>query len=247
MKKILNTGVSALNDDQLNRKIRISNLISLITVFVMSGYLPLAFLYSIWGVVLLDSLFFLLSVFNFFLHKKRLHLLSFYISCIYGVIYFSVGTFYYGLDSNLPFFLLIMCMIAIVLFDSMYFLKIYILTVTVVFFLIYIYMKERQGLITFPEDMKKAQEMIGLFNLFTLFFVTVVFFLFFKRDNILFQKTILEQKKIVQEKQKEIIDSITYAKRIQEAILPPQSYWNNNLPDSFILFKPKDIVAGDFY
>ena len=58
---------------------------------------------------------------------------------------------------------------------------------------------------------------------------------------------ILEQKKLVQEKQKEIIDSITYAKRIQEAILPPENYWHKNLRESFILYKPKDIVAGDFY
>ena len=49
-------------------------------------------------------------------------------------------------------------------------------------------MKERSGLIVFPDDMNKAQEMIGIFNLLTLFFVTVVFFLFFKRGNILFQK-----------------------------------------------------------
>jgi len=102
----------------------------------MSGYLPLALIYFIWGVVLLDSLFFLLSVFNFVLHEKRLHHLSFYISCIYGVIYFSLETIYYDLDSNLLFFLLVMCMIAIVLFDSMYFLKFFIASATVAFFVI---------------------------------------------------------------------------------------------------------------
>ena len=247
MKKLLNIGVGVHNDDNLNRKIRISNLISMITILIMSGYVPLAFYYSVWGIALLDSLFMLLSVFNFVLHKKRLHSLSFYISCIYGVIYFSIGTIYYGLQSNLPFFLLVMCMIAIVLFDGMYFLKFYISSATIAFFVVYLYMKDRPAMIIFPEDMKHAQEMIGLFNLATLFFVTVVFFLFFKRDNILFQRMIIEQKKIVQEKQKEIIDSITYAKRIQEAILPPSHYWHKNLPDSFILYKPKDIVAGDFY
>ncbi len=55
------------------------------------------------------------------------------------------------------------------------------------------------------------------------------------------------QKKVVEEKNKEITDSITYAKRIQEAILPPQDFVNEFLPDSFILYKPKDLVAGDFY
>lgn len=55
------------------------------------------------------------------------------------------------------------------------------------------------------------------------------------------------QKKVVEEKNKEITDSITYAKRIQQAILPPQDFVNEFLPENFILYKPKDLVAGDFY
>ena len=52
---------------------------------------------------------------------------------------------------------------------------------------------------------------------------------------------------LISEKNKEILDSINYAKRIQAAILPPSRYWKENLPESFVLYKPKDIVAGDFY
>lgn len=52
---------------------------------------------------------------------------------------------------------------------------------------------------------------------------------------------------IVEEKNKEILDSITYAKRIQSAILPQPKLVKEYFPDSFILYKPKDIVAGDFY
>lgn len=55
------------------------------------------------------------------------------------------------------------------------------------------------------------------------------------------------QKEIVEEKNKEILDSITYAKRIQNAILPPPRLVKEWLNDSFIFYKPKDIVAGDFY
>ena len=57
-----------------------------------------------------------------------------------------------------------------------------------------------------------------------------------------------KQKEIVEEKQKEILDSITYARRIQRALLTSDEYIKNNLPaEHFILFKPKDIVSGDFY
>ncbi|GIV27215.1 MAG: hypothetical protein KatS3mg027_1029 [Bacteroidia bacterium] len=69
------------------------------------------------------------------------------------------------------------------------------------------------------------------------------------------QKKIIEQardeiavqKKIVEEKNKDILDSINYAKCIQEAILPHPNKWKQLLPESFILYLPKDIVAGDFY
>lgn len=48
-------------------------------------------------------------------------------------------------------------------------------------------------------------------------------------------------------KNKEIIDSINYAKRIQTAILPSENQIKKHLKDSFVLYQPKDIVAGDFY
>jgi len=60
-------------------------------------------------------------------------------------------------------------------------------------------------------------------------------------------KIISSQKNILEEKNKEITDSIKYAKRIQNAILPPQKVVKKHLKDSFIIYKPKDIVAGDFY
>lgn len=56
-----------------------------------------------------------------------------------------------------------------------------------------------------------------------------------------------KQKEEIEEAHKEIKDSIVYAKRIQSAILPPNKLVKEYLDDSFILYKPKDVVAGDFY
>lgn len=58
---------------------------------------------------------------------------------------------------------------------------------------------------------------------------------------------VTRQKVIVEEKQREIIDSITYAKRIQQAVLTGPDVWKQVAQDYFIFFKPKDIVSGDFY
>ncbi|MCT4582148.1 MAG: SpoIIE family protein phosphatase [Flavobacteriales bacterium] len=55
------------------------------------------------------------------------------------------------------------------------------------------------------------------------------------------------QKEQVLEKNKEIIDSINYAKRLQDAIIPPLEAVSTITKDAFVLFQPKDIVSGDFY
>ncbi len=58
---------------------------------------------------------------------------------------------------------------------------------------------------------------------------------------------ITEQKHVVEEKHKEITDSINYAERIQRSLLASTELLDNNLNEYFVLFKPKDIVSGDFY
>ncbi len=81
-------------------------------------------------------------------------------------------------------------------------------------------------------------------------------FLLFKsvRSKSKANKIISDQKEIVQlqknsleHKNNEIVSSITYAKRLQNAILPTNENWFNQFPKSFIFYQPKDIVAGDFY
>ncbi len=60
-------------------------------------------------------------------------------------------------------------------------------------------------------------------------------------------KKVEEQSTIIEEKNKDIIDSINYAQRLQEILLPAQEEFKQALPESFLFFEPKDIVSGDFY
>lgn len=91
------------------------------------------------------------------------------------------------------------------------------------------------------------------------FILVLVYFQFRakKRANVLLQEqnNEIEQQKIeiqnqhdlVQKQKKKITDSIQYAKRIQRAVLPPEQVFEDNFSDYFILYRPKDIVSGDFY
>jgi ligand-binding sensor domain-containing protein/serine phosphatase RsbU (regulator of sigma subunit) len=67
------------------------------------------------------------------------------------------------------------------------------------------------------------------------------------REKEITAKQIARQREELVMKNKNITDSILYAKRIQIALLPSSDSFRTILPDSFVLFKPKDIVSGDFY
>lgn len=95
----------------------------------------------------------------------------------------------------------------------------------------------------------KRQRMMILFSVIGLImFLSFAVFAFSRYRITQRQKDIInKQKVVVEEKQKEIIDSINYAKRIQKALLAGDFLLNQNLPEYFVLYKLKDIVAGDFY
>jgi ligand-binding sensor domain-containing protein/serine phosphatase RsbU (regulator of sigma subunit) len=70
----------------------------------------------------------------------------------------------------------------------------------------------------------------------------------FKKANKILENKVAERTKELAEKNRDITSSIEYAKRIQEAILPPKEQIFSKLENAvFILYKPKDIVSGDFY
>lgn len=68
-----------------------------------------------------------------------------------------------------------------------------------------------------------------------------------KKENKILESKVTERTRELAEKNRDITSSIEYAKRIQEALLPSQEYIFSRLEKCFILYKPKDIVSGDFY
>ena len=115
---------------------------------------------------------------------------------------------------------------------------------------------EYEKVIALEKEEKAKQKIIIYATIAVL--VLVAFFLFFVVNRLQItrkQKRIIEtQKEVVEEaryeleeKNQEITDSIIYAKRIQDAILPASTVVKELLPNSFVFYQPKDIVAGDFY
>jgi serine phosphatase RsbU (regulator of sigma subunit) len=68
-----------------------------------------------------------------------------------------------------------------------------------------------------------------------------------KNENIRLEGIVRERTATVVKQKEELESSIHYAKRIQMALLPSRSILNDNIKENFILFRPRDIVSGDFY
>ena len=115
---------------------------------------------------------------------------------------------------------------------------------------------QRQKEIELSDREKKNQKNIIYFIIIIL--LISVFLIFFvinrlkitNKQNIIIQdqkKDVELQKEIIEEKHKEITDSINYAERIQRSFLASKDLLNENLNEYFVFFQPKDIVSGDFY
>ena len=122
--------------------------------------------------------------------------------------------------------------------------------------------KQKKQIIESKAELSRQSTITNVFIFgFIIMSVLVFFILKSYKMKIRNNKIILEQKlavekqnKIIEEKNqlvetqhKDIKDSIKYAERIQGAILPPKNLWTSILPNSFVLYQPKDILSGDFY
>ena len=105
----------------------------------------------------------------------------------------------------------------------------------------------------FDGFIQRARSSILFNSLISLLVVGVIAFYLIRSTGSILRKEekmtleIIDQKAIIEQKNKDITDSILYAKRIQEAILPHLEVIKSQLPESFVLFLPRDIVSGDFY
>lgn len=95
-----------------------------------------------------------------------------------------------------------------------------------------------------PSDVKQM-----FVSIFQILISVIIFFqiYYFKKINFRYQDMVETKNEVIAEKNKEIVDSINYAKHIQSSYLPSKDVLSFFFEKSFLFFKPKDIVSGDFY
>ena len=242
-KKITDRGVTPDLDFNVRNKIRIFNsstfVIGSIYLFYtvvgwLRGHELGAFLTLIAGAI---------SAFCLYLMSQRKYQWAYHITATLGLLFLFTFSVLYG-DTNLTYiFFLFIPVAAIVLFDNLmicfaYFLMtaICIISVKLLFLNFHPY---------YPDQ--ELNKFLGFLNI--LFTASLLYLAvrMFKFENLVYSKEISHQRKLLEEKNNDITDSIKYAKRIQKALMASDSLLAKNLPEHFILYKPKDIVSGDFY
>lgn len=226
------------------REVIFLNRILALIPFIMILYIPLEIYFngvSMLYLVLLMIVFFLVP---FPLHYYRLFKIARYYLLFVANIFIIAAGIMVGKGINNHVTLIPVVLMVVLLFKTKAerfagFL------ITVSFFVIQKYLFE----IISPQVVISGEVKAVFSFIFFILSMVISYFvgIYFIGTNREYEQVVTEQKEAIALKNKEITDSITYAKRIQNAILPSDKTMKEHLPDSFVLYKPKDIVAGDFY
>ena len=115
---------------------------------------------------------------------------------------------------------------------------------------------EHKNNLEISQEQEKKQRVISISAVVISILVFMVLIFIFNRLKITRrQKAQIEKQKheveqaheMLEEKNKEVMDSIVYAQRIQQALLKSEEHVSKHLPSHFVVFRPKDVVSGDFY
>ena len=241
--KIINNGVRAGTSFSLLNKLRVFNSAILAVFFINVFYDVVGLVQSYFAAVAVTTFCLLSMMFSFLLVRKGKYLIGFHFTIISALIFLSGFTILFGGANSSYYYFLFVPVAANILFDSLI-VTISYFTISTLLMIVNVYYFNHF------KPYYNIEEWMGYFSYPNIFFAGMLIFLgvrLFKQENIKYSDQIEDQKKALEEKNKEITDSITYAKKIQSALIPSEDEFNSHFKESFVLFKPKDIVSGDFY
>ena len=247
MKKFINSimyiGITPDLPFHQQNKIRIFNTASITIVLICTFYAFVGIFlqrYLSSTVTLIDIV--LHSMGFVFVYRKK-YKFAFHYILIVGVTYLCICSYLFGERSETHAYLIFMPVAAIIFFDEHKIIIQYL-----VFALLLLGVSKVVFLCCEPfYEYQPAVDVMGWLNLA---FTSVLIFLGvkqFKNENLKFNQKVNLQRIQLKEKNQEITDSIHYAQRIQKSLMASKHILDRNMSDYFVLYRPKDIVSGDFY
>ncbi len=236
-------GITPETPFDLRNKLKVYNLAVLVVAFISSFYFTVGMClhYYLSAAITAFSLFLNIAALVFV--RLGLHKQAFHITMWYGFSFLSAFSFLFGNFNNSYYYFLFLPVACNILFDN---------HKTILWYMI-ICVALLIGNIYYIQHFEPYYKLnpstayLGYPNVVFAAFLIFSVVRLFKKENLQYAEKVEEQNKILEEKNHEITDSINYAKKIQNALMPDEEEFKNYFPESFILFKPKDIVSGDFY
>ncbi|MBK9284589.1 MAG: SpoIIE family protein phosphatase [Sphingobacteriaceae bacterium] len=235
--KIASWGIPENASEQTAEQTRLVNIISLLGVPLCTNYALLFTATALYPLSILFVLGIVVFILPLFLNKWFGLAVGRYFISIMAPVFFMAASIASGKDSGFYLGFLVISIPPVIIFPKVKTGLLFVFTTVVFLILSIIGNVNVQPLAIIPFPMSMG---IYLFNLFTVLATSLLVVIIFKTE-------LEESKNLIQERNKEIIDSINYAKKIQYTLLANEELLNNNLPEHFVLFQPKDIVSGDFY
>lgn len=241
--KIVNIGMYPDLPFTLRNKLRVFNNANFFIFFISLFYGCIGLINGFWIAVCTIIYSMLSNFLAFILVKNRKYNLAFHYTMWYGFTFLTAFSFLFGTSNNSYYYFLFLPVAANILFDKKHIGIIYML-ISALLMIANVY---------YTENYKPHYILEHYFTYLSypnILFAAALIFLgvrLFKVENNKYAEQIEEQKETLEEKNREITDSINYAKKIQSSLIPAESEFNSHFKDSFVLFKPKDIVSGDFY
>lgn len=251
LKQLINQGIKPGLPFHEQKKIRLTNSFALVGIVIVTFFLITAIFFPVdknlqAGDIFSQSINFLMSFLVYFLTARHKYYLSRVILVLWLPLFLSAVALFFGMQMTASYISIIpTALLVIFLFDT----KKEIIFFYLYCFAVFLFVALNEKFVFIPKIPIELENYgpVYFFECVMAFFFLYVIGSSFKSEHMQYQQTILHKNQELETQKQDIVASINYAKRIQTAVLPQEETIARNLPLSFILYKPKDIVSGDFY
>lgn len=245
--RIGNNGLVHCSNANDHKTIRFTNYVLFVGILIILSYAFLSlfqFGFKYLSLFFIEFAFSLILYLLFYLNSIGLFLYTRVIGMLMSIVFVSLLNITSGNILGGAYTLLVTAVLPMILFREKFWYSLFYLLHMFAFFAVYYYYQHFSPI---PKISKEDINVTYITAAIVMFVLLYFLMQYFVGTNLYFEKQLFESKRVIEEKNKDIVSSIEYAKRLQMAILPSPQKVSQLLPDSFIIYLPKDIVAGDFY
>jgi serine phosphatase RsbU (regulator of sigma subunit) len=234
-REIIFTGITEQIAEEEAQRVRLLNGISFSGSMIFAAYLPVSFVLQVQQGIIANIFGCLLGVITLFLNNINRYLAARIFFCIAMTIYFTFSAVLFGSEAGVENILFASFILPLILFRNLKVIFSFLALVALAFLTIKVSHRYIPPL--YVHELLEYAYFSNLGFTFILIFIIVSGFRFEHET----------YEKVIEKKNESITDSLRYAQRIQKAILGGEDEIVQNFKQGFILFKPKDIVSGDFF